>query len=270
MNDVLIDLGFITIKWYSVLMLVALLIGIFIISREAKRFNIDDNFITNLLFWTIIIGIIGARLYYVVFEWDYYSAHPTEILKIWEGGIAIHGAIIFGTLFIIFYTKKYKISTLKITDIIVPALCLGQVIGRWGNFFNGEAHGPETTLAFLQSLHLPQFIIDGMNINGTYFQPTFLYESLWNLIGFIVLIILRRRKHLKIGTLTSIYLMWYSIGRFFIEGLRTDSLMLGEFRIAQIISIVLFIIGLIILIISHRGSKLDNLYNEKTEVNMKF
>ncbi len=270
MNDVLIDLGFITIKWYSVLMLVALLIGIFIISREAKRFNIDDNFITNLLFWTIIIGIIGARLYYVVFEWDYYSAHPTEILKIWEGGIAIHGAIIFGTLFIIFYTKKYKISTLKITDIIVPALCLGQVIGRWGNFFNGEAHGPETTLAFLQNLHLPQFIIDGMNINGTYFQPTFLYESLWNLIGFIVLIILRRCKHLKIGTLTSIYLMWYSIGRFFIEGLRTDSLMLGEFRIAQIISIVLFIIGLIILIISHRGSKLDNLYNEKTEVNMKF
>ena len=270
MNDVLIDLGFITIKWYSVLMLVALLIGIFIISREAKRFNIDDNFITNLLFWTIIIGIIGARLYYVVFEWDYYSAHPTEILKIWEGGIAIHGAIIFGTLFIIFYTKKYKLRTLKITDIIVPALCIGQLIGRWGNFFNGEAHGPATTLAFLQSLHLPQFIIDGMNINGTYFQPTFLYESLWNLIGFIVLIVIRKRKYLKIGSLTSIYLMWYSVGRFFIEGLRTDSLMLGEFRIAQIISIVLFIIGLIIFIISHRGSKLDNLYNEKTEVNMKF
>ncbi len=270
MNDILIDLGFITIKWYSVLMLVALLIGIFMISKEAKRFNIDDNFITNLLFWTIIIGIIGARLYYVVFEWDYYSAHPTEILKIWEGGIAIHGAIIFGTLFIIFYTKKYKLRTLKITDIIVPALCIGQVIGRWGNFFNGEAHGPATTLAFLQSLHLPQFIIDGMNINGTYFQPTFLYESLWNLIGFIVLIVIRKRKYLKIGSLTSIYLMWYSVGRFFIEGLRTDSLMLGEFRIAQIISIVLFIIGLIIFIISHRGSKLDNLYNEKTEVNMKF
>lgn len=270
MNDILIDLGFITIKWYSVLMLVALLIGIFMISKEAKRFNIDDNFITNLLFWTIIIGIIGARLYYVVFEWDYYSAHPTEILKIWEGGIAIHGAIIFGTLFIIFYTKKYKLRTLKITDIIVPALCIGQLIGRWGNFFNGEAHGPATTLAFLQSLHLPQFIIDGMNINGTYFQPTFLYESLWNLIGFIVLIVIRKRKYLKIGSLTSIYLMWYSVGRFFIEGLRTDSLMLGEFRIAQIISIVLFIIGLIIFIISHRGSKLDNLYNEKTEVNMKF
>ena len=270
MNDVLIDLGFITIKWYSVLMLIALLLGIFIINREAKKFNINDNFITNLLFWTIIIGIIGARLYYVIFEWDYYSAHPTEILKIWEGGIAIHGAIIFGTLFIIFYTKKYKISTLKITDIIVPALCLGQVIGRWGNFFNGEAHGPETTFAFLNSLHLPQFIIDGMNINGKYFQPTFLYESLWNLICFILLIVLRRRKHLKIGTLTSIYLMWYSVGRFFIEGLRTDSLMLGEFRIAQIISIVLFIIGFVIFIISHRGSKLDNLYNEKTEVNMKF
>lgn len=270
MNDVLIDLGFITIKWYSVLMLIALLLGIFIINREAKRFNINDNFITNLLFWTIIIGIIGARLYYVIFEWDYYSAHPTEILKIWEGGIAIHGAIIFGTLFIIFYTKKYKISTLKITDIIVPALCLGQVIGRWGNFFNGEAHGPETTFAFLNSLHLPQFIIDGMNINGKYFQPTFLYESLWNLICFILLIVLRRRKHLKIGTLTSIYLMWYSVGRFFIEGMRTDSLMLGSLKMAQVISIVGIIIGVMMLILCRKGSRFDNLYKEAEKKEITF
>lgn len=270
MSDIFLDLGFLSIKWYSVIMLASLVLGIFIITKEAKHFKIPENFITNLLFWTVIISIIGARVYYVAFEWDYYSLHPSEIIKIWEGGIAIHGAIIFGALFIIFYTMKYKIKTLKITDIIVPALCIGQVLGRWGNFFNREAHGPETTLSFLQNLHLPKFIIDGMYINGVYYHPTFLYESLWNLVGFMILIILRRFNRLKIGTLTSIYLMWYSIGRFFIESLRTDSLMFGSFKVAQLISILLFVIGLIIFIVCHRGSKLDNLYNENEEVNIKF
>ena len=178
MSDTLLDLGFISIKWYSILMLIALIIGIFMINKEANRFKISDNFITNLLFWTIILGIIGARLYYVIFEWDYYSIHPNEIIKIWEGGLAIHGGILFGALFIIFYTAKYKVKTFKITDIFVPALLLGQSIGRWGNFFNKEAHGPQTTLEFLEKLNLPQFIIDGMYINGVYYHPTFLYESL--------------------------------------------------------------------------------------------
>lgn len=270
MSDILLDLGFLSIKWYSVLMLIALLIGITMITREAKHFNISENFITNLLFWTVIIAIIGSRTYYVIFEWDYYSLHPEEIIKIWQGGLAIHGAILFGALFIIFYTKKYKVKTLKIIDIIVPALCIGQVIGRWGNFFNGEAHGPATTLKFLQNLHLPNFIIEGMYINGTYYHPTFLYESIWNLVGFIILMCLRRYKYLKVGTLTSIYLIWYSIGRFFIEALRTDSLMLGNIKMAQLVSILLFIIGVIIFIFCHRGPKLNNLYNEKEEANTKF
>lgn len=270
MNDTLIDLGFVSIKWYSALMLIALLVGIFIVNKEAKKFKIDDGFVTNLIFWTIIIGIIGARMYYVAFEWEYYSTHLSEIIKIWEGGIAIHGAILFGALFIILYTKKYKIHTLRITDIIVPALCIGQAIGRWGNFFNGEAHGPVTTLSYLQNLHLPEFIINGMYINGVYYQPTFLYEFIWDLAGFIILIILRRHKYTKIGSLTSIYLIWYSIGRFFIEGLRTDSLMLGNFKMAQLVSMGLFIIGIIIFIVCHKGPKLNNLYNEKEESNIKF
>ena len=176
----------------------------------------------------------------------------------------------FGGLFIIFYTKKYKVNTLKIFDIFAPALLLGQAIGRWGNFFNGEAHGPATTLSFLQNLHLPQFIIDGMNINGVYYQPTFLYESIWNIIGVVILLILRRRKYTKIGSITGAYLMWYSLGRFFIESLRTDSLMWGTFKIAQIVSLVLFLIGLLIIILSRKKSKLENLYNEKEEVNIKF
>lgn len=270
MSDTLIDLGFISIKWYSFIICLALVIGILLITKEAKKFKIDDNFMTNLLFWTIIVSIIGSRLYYVIFEWDYYSSHLIDIFKVWKGGLAIHGAIIGGAIFIILYTRKYKINTLKICDIIVPALCIGQAIGRWGNFFNSEAHGPATTLSFLQSIRLPQFIIDGMYINGTYYQPTFLYESIWTLIGFIILIILRRYKRLKIGYLTGIYFMWYSIGRFIIESLRTDSLMLGNFKMAQVISVILFVIGLIIFILSHRGSKLDNLYNEKEEANIKF
>jgi len=271
MSDIFISIGNFSIKWYSILIFVALIVGILIINREADRFKIDENFITNLIFWTIIFAIIGARAYYVLFNLDYYKIHPNEIIKIWEGGIAIHGAILFGAVFVILYTLKYKVNSLKIFDICVPALLIGQAIGRWGNFFNKEAYGAATTLEYLKKLNLPQFIINGMNINGIYYHPTFLYESVWNLIGFIILMIFRRRKYLKIGTLTSIYLMWYSIGRFLIEILRTDSLMLGDFKMAQIASIILFIVGLIIFIYSHRGSKLDDLYNNKTEKqNIKF
>lgn len=273
MSDIFLDLGFITIKWYSFLMFIALFLGIILISKESKRFNIDENFITNLIFWTAILGFVGARLYFVIFNWDYYGSHLNEIYKIWEGGIAIHGAILLGGLFVLLYTKKYKISTLRIFDIIAPALLLGQAIGRWGNFFNSEAHGGVTTLSFLQSLHLPNFIIEGMHINGVYYHPTFLYESIWNLLGLILLLILRRRRYTKVGNVTSIYLMWYSIGRYFIEGLRTDSLMLGSFKMAQIISIILFIIGLVMFIMSKRKSKLENLYNtpdESEHMNIKF
>lgn len=271
MSDIFLDLVFFQIKWYSFLMCIALIIGIILITREAKRFKISDDYITNLIFWTTIIGFIGARLYFVVFNWDYYSINPNEIYKIWEGGIAIHGGILFGGLFVILYTRKYKVNTLKIFDIFAPALLLGQAIGRWGNFFNGEAHGPATTLGFLQNLHLPQFIIDGMYIGGTYYQPTFLYESIWNLLGVIILLILRRRKYTKIGNIAGMYLMWYSIGRFFIEGLRTDSLMFGSFKMAQIVSIVLFLVGLLIIILSKKKSKLENLYNENEDKkNIKF
>lgn len=272
MNDIIFDLGFITIKWYSVLMCLSLFIGIILIMKEAKRFKISDDYMINLIFWTTIIAFIGARLYFVIFNWDYYSVHPDEIYKIWEGGIAIHGAILFGGLFIILYTRKYKVNTLIIFDIIAPALLLGQAIGRWGNFFNSEAHGPETTLTFLQNtLHLPNFIIDGMHINGVYYHPTFLYESIWCILGVIILLILRRRKYTKIGSVTGVYLMWYSVGRFFIESLRTDSLMWGNLKMAQIVSIILFLIGLLIIILSRRKSKLENLYNDSVQnTNIKF
>ena len=153
-------------------------------------------------------------------------------------------------------TKKHKISILEMTDMIVVGVIIAQAIGRWGNFFNGEAYGPVTTLDNLKQLHIPQFIINGMNINGVYYHPTFLYESLWNILGFIFLIILKHTNKLKTGQLTGTYFIWYSVGRFFIESLRQDSLMLfGILKQAQIISIILIIIGIIIIFISRKNKK---------------
>ena len=263
MNPVLLDLGFIQIYWYSIMILLGVFIGGSLIIRESKKFKIPEDYILNMILFCIIFGIIGARLYYVAFEWDYYSNHIIDIFKIWEGGLAIHGGILFGLIFIIIYTKKYKVNTFRMLDIIAVGLIIGQAIGRWGNFFNGEAHGPLTTLEFLQSLHLPNFIIEGMHINGMYYQPTFLYESIWCLIGFVFLFFFRRRRYCKIGQTTGLYFIWYGIGRYFIESLRTDSLMLFDFKIAQIVSILLVVAGLIILIVKSRGSMLENRYNDK-------
>ena len=221
---------------------------------------------SNLAFYTIIFALLGARLYYVAFNWDYYGSHLLDIVKIWEGGLAIHGALIFGLIFVRFYTKKYKIKTMRVLDIIVVGLILGQAIGRWGNFFNGEAHGPLTTYETLKNLHIPEFIINGMKINGSYYHPTFLYESLWNFIGFIILLIVRRSKYLKIGQLTGIYLLYYGIGRLLIESLRTDSLMLGNLKMAQLVSIAMIIIGLVLILIKQFQSKFKDQYRNINEV----
>lgn len=263
MNPVLFDFGFIKIYWYSICILLGLLTGGFLIMKESKRFKILEDDMLNLIVYGIVFGILGARIYYVIFNWSYYRIHLSEIIKVWEGGLAIHGAIIAGLLWIILYTKKKKINTLKILDIIVVGLIVGQAFGRWGNFFNGEAHGGPTTLLFLQNLHLPQFIIDGMNIYGTYYHPTFLYESIWCIIGLILMLILRRRKFWKLGQTTGFYLTWYGIGRFFIEGMRTDSLMLGSLRMAQVISIVMVISGVILLILPFISSKFKISYNQE-------
>lgn len=266
MNPAFVDLGIVAIRWYSVFIFIALLLGGMYALNEGKKYGISEDEIINLVFWLIPFALIGARLYYVAFNWDYYSVNKLEILQVWNGGLAIHGALIAGLIYILIYTKRKKINTFRLLDIAVVALLLGQAIGRWGNFFNSEAYGPETTLAFLQSLHLPQFIIDGMFINGTYYQPTFLYESIWCLIGFALILIIKKRKYLKIGQMTGFYLVWYGIGRFFVESLRTDSLMLGNFKMAQIVSILMIISGIFLYIWAGRGSKFERLYNERKKV----
>lgn len=265
MNPILITIGSYSVHWYSVLILAGILIAYIGIKAEARRFNINKNFLSNMAFWTIIIAIIGARLYYVLFNLDYYSEHVNEIYKIWEGGLAIHGAIITGTLFVIMYCKKYKVNVMRMLDIVAPYLILAQAIGRWGNFFNSEAYGTVTTLEALQGMKIiPEFVIKGMNIGGVYYTPTFYYESLWCILGFIVLLIVRNLKYTHIGQTTGLYFVWYSIGRFVIEGMRLDSLMFGDFRVAQLVSIGLFVIGLVIILAQMRKPKLESLYNDMT------
>lgn len=255
MNSIALSIGPFTIYWYSLFILTGLILGAIFAFKEAKKHGISIDEMIDMLFYTVPIAIVCARIYFVIFHIDYYSLNPIEIFFIWEGGLAIHGALLGGLACLTYFCYKRKINLLLLTDIAVISLFLGQAIGRWGNFMNGEAFGPATTLEHLQELHLPDFVINGMNIAGVYHIPTFLYESLGCIIGFIVLLLLRKSKKIKLGQLTSIYLIWYGIIRFFIEGLRTDSLMLGSLKIAQIVSILMIGIGIIIWINALKTNK---------------
>ena len=258
MNSVLIDLGFIKIYWYSFFICVGFVLGAILALREAKKKGIPKDVMLDYFFYLIPIVILGARLYYVLFNFDNYRDNLIDIFKVWEGGLAIHGGVITGIIWTYVYSKIKKINFFLIADIMVVSLILGQAIGRWGNFFNHEAHGPMIELATLQKMNIPQFIIDGMFIRGNYYEPTFFYESIWCLSGFIALVTLRLTKKIRISNLTSFYLVWYSIGRFYIESLRTDSLMFGGLKVAQIISICAIIAGIIIFIFSF--NKKNKLY----------
>ncbi len=247
MDRVFISIGNINIYWYSVLIIIGIIIGYILVKKEAKRQNIDNKFLENLIFYMVIIGIIGARLYYVIFNYQNFDS-LLSIFAIYEGGLAIYGGIIAAIIFIYFYSKKYKQNFLQLLDLFAPSLILAQAIGRWGNFFNHEAYGGIVSYEFLTNLHLPNFIIENMYINGNYHHPTFLYESIFCLIGFIIMMVFRYKKNTKIGTLTITYLIYYGIIRFFIEGLRTDSLYFLGFRISQIVSIIFILIGILILV----------------------
>lgn len=252
MNPIALELGPISIYWYSVIMFLAILVGTYIFITIGKKKNYEEKFLTDLIFYGIIFGILGARIYYVIFNLGYYLSNPLQILAVWNGGLAIHGGIIGGIIWFIYYSKKHKKKFMRLLDIAAPSLILAQAIGRWGNFFNSEAHGPAVTRQTLENMHIPEFIIKGMNIDGIYYQPTFLYESIWNFLGFILMIILIKKINLKPGRLTGLYFIWYSVCRFFIESLRTDSLMLGPIKMAQLISIVFLIIGLFLILYDNK------------------
>lgn len=249
-NPVAFNLFGIPVHWYGIIIAVAMVLAIELISREFKRKGFGDDIGYDAALWVIPIGFIGARIYYVLFEWEYYSQHLGEIIQIWNGGIAIYGGVIAGALAMLFYAKRKKFSFFLLTDVATPYLLMAQGIGRWGNFINQEAHGGPVSQDFLSNtLHLPQFIVDNMQIDGTYYHPTFLYESLWNFLGVVLLLLVRHKKQdLKLGETTFLYLIWYAFGRFFIEGLRTDSLYWGPIRVSQALSMVVFVAGIALII----------------------
>nr|WP_213517636.1 prolipoprotein diacylglyceryl transferase [Paenibacillus montaniterrae] len=224
-NPEIIQIGALSIRWYGVILALGAVAGLVLAIQEGKRFGIKSDFFMDLLLIGAPTAIIFARIYYVAFQWDYYKNNLGDIIKIWNGGIAIYGAIIGALICGYFFSRAKGYSFWRIADICAPSLLVGQMIGRWGNFVNQEAYGGPVEESFLrETLHIPGFIVDQMLINGTYVHPTFLYESLWSLVGLVLLFVIRRQRFLREGELLATYIGWYSIGRFFIEALRTDSL----------------------------------------------
>lgn len=266
MNPIAFTVFGFDIRYYSLLILLAVFFAYALITKEARKFKIPGDFVFNLFFWTLIFGIIGARLYYVIFNWEYFSSHINEIWQIWNGGLAIHGGIIVGLITLSIYCRKYNFRIMRMLDMCAGPMILAQAIGRWGNFFNSEAYGVATTLEHLQSLHIPQFVIDGMYINGVYYTPTFFYESMWCIIAFIIIFIFTKRRYTKVGQPTALYLILYGAGRFFIEASRTDSLIFMGFKMAQIVSVIMVVIGVIIFILGAQKSKFEDLYNDNNNV----
>ncbi len=222
------------VRWYGVFIASAVIIGTILALKETKRRGIEEDTLIDFLLFAIPAAIVGARIYYVVFSWDIYKDNPLEIINLRGGGLAIHGAIIAGVITAIVFSKFKKISFWEIADIVSPSLILGQAIGRWGNYANKEAHGGPTDLPW-------GIIVDGVKVH-----PTFLYESIWNFLVFVFLLWYTKKKAKANGEVFALYIVLYSLARLFIEGLRTDSLMFGPMRVAQLISIALIIIGLVI------------------------
>lgn len=249
-GPIIFHLGPLTIRWYGLLIASAVLIGVTLSQYLAKFRQINPDLVGDLAIWLVIGAIPSARLYYVLFQWSEYARNPGDIIAIWKGGIAIHGALIGGTLASLIFAKLQRISFWHLADLVAPSLIFGQAMGRWGNFFNSEAFGRPTDLPW--KLYIPPQSRRSLPVQYQqfdYFHPTFLYESLWDLMVFFLLLVLffrdvQGKPRLKVGTLFLVYVVTYSSGRIWIEGLRMDSLMLGPLRIAQVVSLTGIIVGL--------------------------
>ncbi len=245
-----------TLRWYGLLIATSVLLGLNLSTRFANKRNLENSLINDLLPVLILSSVIGARAYYVCFEWREYKNNLIDVFAIWKGGIAIHGALIAGALTVVIFCRLRKQPLWDVFDVLFPSVALGQAIGRWGNFFNNEAFGVPTNLPW--KLYIPYIYRPEVFSKVEYFHPTFLYESIWNLCVFLLLLVLfnlgwKKLLRLPPGAITSIYLISYSLGRLWIEGLRTDPLCLGGvppfceggLRAAQLLSIILFSIGLL-------------------------
>ena len=248
-NSIALNIGNLSIYWYAIFIVLAFVMAVLFLKKDDGKYDIKFEDMMELFLILIPVSIVFARLYFVIFKFDYYINNPVEILNIRNGGLAIYGGIIGAIITILVFCKIKKINFLDVLDYIVPYLALGQAIGRWGNFFNGEAHGSITS----------NILRMGIVENGTYIEvhPTFLYESICNLVIFLILYCMRNKRQYR-GQLTYIYLTLYGLIRAIIEGLRTDSLMLGSFRISQVISILLFMVFGSILIYKKVKGKIKN------------
>ncbi|KGX86199.1 prolipoprotein diacylglyceryl transferase [Pontibacillus litoralis] len=266
LDRVFLQLGPISIYWYGVIIAVGAYLGLILAMRESERLGMKKDIFIDLVVFAIPIAILSARLYYVAFEWERYAGGSLiDIFAIWEGGIAIHGAIIGAVLTALVFARVRNVPFWKLADIAAPSLLLGQAIGRWGNFMNQEAHGGPVSEEFYNNFmqYLPDFITNQMCISGVMYHPTFLYESVWNVLGFIFLILLRK-YYPRRGEIFLSYVIWYSFGRYFIEGLRTDSLyIVGELRTAQVISVILIVWAVSLIIYRRYFNKADTYYNGK-------
>ena len=238
------SIGSLDIMWYGICVAIGILAGFYFIYKRAPLYhNIDQDRAFNFLVLILIAGLVGLRVYYVAFEWDYYSQNLDQILNIREGGLAIHGALIFGVIMAFILCRIWKESLLNVMDLFFVGVPLGQAIGRWGNFFNSEAHGGHTDL--------PWAIL----VNGDSVHPAFLYESIWCLFLFFFLMKIDNKRRFG-GQVFFLYMILYSIERYFVEGLRTDNLMVtlpfGEFRQAQLLSLAVIVLGVILYIYYYR------------------
>ena len=252
-NKIAFELGPLMIRWYAVLIVGGAGIGVWLAYKEAPYRHLTGEDIIDFVIWAVPSGLVGARLYYVIFNWSYYSKYPNEIIALWDGGGAIYGSLIAGTIVLFIFSYYRMVNPMDILDVAVPAVFLGQSIGRWGNFVNQEAYGN-----IVSNLNwLPSIIRQQMFIDGAYRQPTFLFESLGTLIGFIIVIVFRHRlKSILRGEIFGFYLIWYGSLRLIIEGMRTDSLMFGMLRVSQVLSLIFVLIGTYL--IFYRRFKIKN------------
>ena len=246
------------VAWYGILITIGMILAVLCALRLSKFEKIKSDDIIDLAFTVIICGIIGARAYYVIFSWDNYRYLVTDknlignilgtlynCIAIWNGGLAIYGGILAGLLSAYVFSKKKRIHFLKLFDILAPCVLIGQIIGRWGNFINIEAYGAETTLPWRMGILWGS---DGMWLAEKYVHPTFLYESLWNLIGLVIILSIYKKKKTD-GQMFASYLVWYGFGRMMIEGLRTDSLMLGSIRVSQLVGALSLLLGIVLTVV---------------------
>ena len=243
------SIGPLSVHYYGLIIAIGLMLAVFYCSKRSHQFGIDEDTILDGVLWVTPVAIIFARLYYCIFSWEMYADNPIKVLYIWEGGIAIYGSVIGAIVGIVVFCKVKKLRIATVLDLVSLGFLIGQAMGRWGNFFNREAFGAETESFFRMGL------MKASTATVTYYHPTFLYESLWNLVGFLVLHFLSKKRRYD-GQIALGYLAWYGLGRAYIEGLRTDSLYIGSIRVSQLLAAVSCVVALSLLVAF--GRKMHN------------